>query len=57
MSGKLPRNLEMLIFFHIWDMAANPPILFEKTIEDIRPHIPSDNAAGKWSDVEIRLRN
>ena len=44
-------------FFHIWDMAANPPILYEKTIEDISPHIPSDNAADKWSDVEIRLRN
>ena len=42
-------------FFHIWDMFSDPPVLFERTVSDIRPHIPSDNEAGKWSNAVIPL--
>jgi uncharacterized protein DUF3883 len=39
--------------FHVWDMSADPPILYERSVDDIRPHIPSDNDKGKWSNVAI----
>lgn len=39
--------------FHVWNMALEPPALFERTVEDIRPHIPSDNEKGKWSNAAI----
>lgn len=41
--------------FHIWDMQKAPPILHTRAVEDVRPHIPSDNDAGTWKDVEIKL--
>jgi len=39
--------------FHVWDMSAKPPILYERSVEEVRPHIPSDNEKGKWSNVAI----
>ncbi|MFT6658541.1 DUF3883 domain-containing protein [Maritalea sp.] len=39
--------------FHIWNMSADPPVLYERSVEEIRPHIPSDNEKGKWSNVAV----
>lgn len=39
--------------FHIWDLAAQPPRLFERSAAQIQPHIPEDQANGKWSTAEI----
>lgn len=39
--------------FHIWDLQQRPPILHIRTVEQVRPHIPSDNDKGKWKDAEI----
>lgn len=39
--------------FHVWDMSRTPPQLFIRTVEQVRPHIPSDNEKGKWNDAEI----
>ena len=41
--------------FYIWDMAATPPRLFVKTVEEVVPHIPSDNRKGTWREVVIPL--
>lgn len=41
--------------FHVWNMAVKPPQLYERTVEQIRPHIPSDNGQGKWSHVMIPI--
>lgn len=41
--------------FHVWNMAVDPPQLYERTVEQVRPHIPSDNEKGKWSNAEIPL--
>jgi len=40
-------------FFHVWDMAADPPNLYEFSVDQVRPHIPLDNAKGKWTTSEI----
>ena len=42
-------------FFHVWDMDKEPAVLYEKTADDILPHIPSDNEKGKWALAEIPL--
>lgn len=39
--------------FHIWDLAAIPPRLYERTSATIHPHIPNDQAHGKWATAEI----
>lgn len=41
--------------FHVWDMDKNPPILYVRTVEQIRAHIPADNAKGKWKTAEIPI--
>ena len=41
--------------FHIWDMAANPPALYEFTVAQVYPHIPADNKKGRWRNVEIPI--
>ncbi len=41
--------------FHIWDMQKVPPILHVRTVEQVRPHVPKDNAKGKWKDAEIAV--
>jgi hypothetical protein len=39
--------------FHIWDLQANPPRLYQRTVADIAPHVPTDNEKGRWKDAEI----
>lgn len=41
--------------FHIWDMAKDPPVMYERTSEQVSSHIPTDNEKGKWSSAEIPL--
>lgn len=41
--------------FHIWDMDKRSPILHIRTIEQIRPHIPTDNEKGIWKTAEIPI--
>lgn len=41
--------------FHVWDMKKEPPSLSILEVEQVRPHIPSDNEKGKWKHVEIPL--
>ncbi|AXX97815.1 DUF3883 domain-containing protein [Profundibacter amoris] len=41
--------------FHVWNMAIDPPQLHIRSVEDIRPHIPSDNAKGAWSNAAIPI--
>ena len=41
--------------FHIWDMAKEPPILYVRTVAEIKPHIPTNNQKGAWSSVAIPL--
>lgn len=41
--------------FHIWDMAKNPAELHLRTVEEVAPHIPSDNKKGNWSTAQIPL--
>ena len=40
-------------FFHVWDMKKSPPVLHIRTVEQVEPHIPTDNDKGKWSNAEI----
>jgi hypothetical protein len=39
--------------FHIWDLAPSPARLYEKSVEDVRPHIPVDSAQGEWTNVRV----
>lgn len=41
--------------FHIWDLAPSIPRLYERTVAHILPHIPEDQASGKWTTAEIPL--
>lgn len=41
--------------FHVWDMQKDPALLYIRTVEQVRPHIPDDNEKGKWKNVEIPL--
>lgn len=41
--------------FHVWDMQKNPPVLYERTSEQVAAHIPTDNEKGKWKAAEIPL--
>ena len=41
--------------FHVWDMQRNPAHLHVRTVDQVRPHIPTDNEKGKWKDAEIPL--
>jgi Domain of unknown function (DUF3883) len=41
--------------FHIWDLKAEPPRLHQRTVEDVRSHIPSDNNRGRWENAEIPI--
>lgn len=40
-------------YFHIWDMTKTPPKLYERTTEQIKPHVPTDGKKGKWTNAEI----
>jgi hypothetical protein len=39
--------------FHIWDLDKKPPQLHERTVDDVRPHIPIDCEKGEWTNVRI----
>lgn len=39
--------------FHVWDLQKEPPVLHVRTVDQVRPHIPTDNEKGKWKDAEI----
>jgi hypothetical protein len=39
--------------FHIWDVSRTPPRRYERTVDEIRPHVPSDQASGRWTVTEI----
>ena len=39
--------------FHVWDLARDPAILYVRTVDQVRPHIPVDSEKGKWKDAEI----
>ena len=41
--------------FHVWNMKANPPELHIRTVEQVKPHIPSDNGNGEWCSASIPL--
>ena len=41
--------------FHIWDMTRDPPTLFIRTVEEVAPHIPTNNEDGVWSSAAIPL--
>jgi hypothetical protein len=40
-------------FFHIWDLRG--PTLYERTMRDIHPKIPTDNATGRWNNAQIPI--
>jgi hypothetical protein len=40
-------------FFHVWDMQREPAVLHVRTVDQVEPHIPTDNDKGKWSNAEI----
>ena len=39
--------------FHIWNLQTEPPQLFERTVADILPHVPTDNELGHWRIADI----
>lgn len=39
--------------FHVWDMNKQPPDLHIRTVQDVKPHIPSDNGNGQWNNVLV----
>jgi len=39
--------------FHIWNLQVEPPVLFERTVEQVRPHVPVDNEKGQWKTAMI----
>ena len=41
--------------FHVWDMTMKPPMMHERTVAQVAPHIPSDNEKGKWKTADIPL--
>jgi hypothetical protein len=41
--------------FHVWNLQPNPPILHERTVDQVSPHIPHDNEKGEWKNVLIPI--
>lgn len=41
--------------FHVWDMSLKHPRLYELSTADVKPHIPSDNEKGQWTNAMIPL--
>lgn len=39
--------------FHVWNVRSQPAVLFERTVEQIAPHIPQDNMKGQWKTAQI----
>jgi hypothetical protein len=39
--------------FHVWNMKPSKPVLHERSVADVEPHIPDDNGKGYWKNAEI----
>lgn len=39
--------------FHVWDIRKQPAVLYEKTVEQIAPHVPQDSEKGQWKTALI----
>lgn len=39
--------------FHVWDMSQEPPILIERTVAEVAPHIPGDSGKGRWTNAQV----
>lgn len=39
--------------FHIWDLRPQSPVLYERSVAQVAPHIPLDNESGKWTNALI----
>ncbi len=39
--------------FHVWDMRPHQPVLYERSVIHVQPHIPDDNGKGFWKHAEI----
>jgi len=39
--------------FHVWDLQREPAMLYEKTVEQIAPHVPRDESKGQWKTAII----
>ncbi|HWY15155.1 MAG TPA: DUF3883 domain-containing protein [Rhizomicrobium sp.] len=42
--------------FHFWDLTGKNELIYEKTVEEVRPHIPVDSGSGRWRNAEIPLK-
>ena len=42
--------------FHFWDFKGDNELVYEKTVEEVRPHIPVDSGSGRWRNAEIPLK-
>ncbi len=47
------KSIGSAYWFHVWDLQPDPPILYERTITTVAPHIPADSEKGKWKTAEI----
>lgn len=39
--------------FHIWDMRQDTPVLIERTVAEVAPHIPLDSGKGRWTNAQV----
>lgn len=39
--------------FHVWDMNQTPPVLIERSVAKVAPHIPTDSGKGKWTNAQV----
>jgi len=42
--------------FHVWVLRPEPKLMVMK-VEDLRPHLPVEQGAGRWESVVVRLRD
>jgi hypothetical protein len=39
--------------FHVWDMNQKPPLLIQRSVSDVAPHIPTDGGKGRWTNAQV----
>lgn len=39
--------------FHLWSISSTPACLSVVTVDDMRPHIPSNNGNGNWERIRV----
>jgi len=39
--------------FHVWEMNQTPPVLIERTVAEVAPHIPADKGKGRWKNAQV----